>query len=188
VINSRRRNQTSIAVLQLIAPMPQPISLSRALILIPILSLAAAAQTPVSNWEIVRMLPPGTEIRVAVGAPGPGLSKPIQGTLESATDTDLVLTQRTGPQSFPRAQIASVSLKKPGHRVRNSFVGLGVGTAVGIVFGLALGAAQADNCHQFLCGLSVPIGGAVFGAIGLVSGTITGVAWPTGGWRKIYAP
>jgi hypothetical protein len=168
--------------------MPHATLLSRALVLIPILSLAAAAQTPVSNWEIVKMLPPGTQILVVTGTPGSGIIKPAQGTLESATDSELVITQRTGPQPFPRAQITSVSIKKPGHRMRNSFIGLGVGTAVGIVFGLTLGAAQADNCHQFLCGLSVPIGGAVFGAIGLVSGTVTGVAWPTGGWRKIYAP
>ncbi len=149
--------------------------ITRALILLPILSLAAAAQAPASKWESVRMLAPGTQVRVAAGT-----SKLVQGMLESVTDTDLVLTQGTGPQSFPRAQIGSVSVKKQGCRLRNAFVGMGVGTALGLGVGYGVGQAQGGWDTS---------GGTIFGAIvGFVGGTLTGVFWPTGGCRKIYVP
>jgi hypothetical protein len=71
--------------------------LTRAVLLLPILSFAAAAQTPVSNWEIVKMLSSGTQVRVAAGT-----AKPIQGTLESVTDSELVvLTLGTRPAVLP---------------------------------------------------------------------------------------
>ena len=130
------------------------------------------------------MLAPGTEVRVVSGT-----SKPIVGTLESVTERELVvLTQRTGPQSFPRPQIVSVSVKKSDHRRRNTLLGLGVGTLAGVVIGAGVGAVQANNCRGFLCGLAVPVDAAAVGAIGLVGGMLTGLFWPTGGWRQIYAP
>jgi len=155
--------------------------ITRALILLPILSLTAAAQTPMANhapaskWESVKMLAPGTQIRVAVGT-----AKPTVGALESITDTDLVLTQGTGPQSFPRAQIGSVSVEKQGHRLRNALIGMGVGTAAGLGVGYGVGQAQG--------GWDTSVGTVFGGLVGFVGGTLTGVFWPTGGWRKIYVP
>jgi hypothetical protein len=109
------------------------------------------------------------------------------GTLESVTEDDLVLMVGTGPRSFPRAQIISVSVKKQHHRVRNALIGLGVGTAAGIAIGGGVGGAQAHNCQTFLCGLAAPVDAAGGGAIGLIAGTLTGLFWPPG-WKKVYAP
>jgi hypothetical protein len=150
------------------------------LLLLPILSVAAAAQTPVSKWDIVKALAPGMEVRVDAG-----IASTIVGKLESVTDSDLVLTQGTGPQSFPRAQILSVSVKKNGHRRRNTFIGMGVGTAAGIGIGYGTGycSTQGGWCH-----LGEGVDAAIGGAAGLVGGTVVGLLWPTGGWRKIYAP
>jgi hypothetical protein len=157
------------------------------IVLLPFLAIAAAAQAPPSNWNSVKMLAPGTQVRVA-GTSTPGTSKPMVGTLESVTDDDLVLMQGTGPRSFPRAKIVSVSVQKERHRVRNALIGLGMGTAAGIAIGGGLGAAQAQNCQTtFLCGLAVPVDAAGGGAIGLVAGTLTGLFWPPG-WQKVYAP
>src|SRR5579863_1944941 len=39
-----------------------------------------------SNWDNVKMLAPGTQIRVAAGASKPGALQQIQGTLESVAD------------------------------------------------------------------------------------------------------
>jgi hypothetical protein len=164
--------------------------LSRAVILLPILSFAAAAQAPASNWDNVKMLAPGTQVRVAAivyepGASKPGASKQMQGTLESVTDGDLVLTQGTGPQSFPRLRIVSVSVKKNERRWRNALVGMGVGTAGGAAIGFGIGHAQCGKTGGW-CGLD-QIGGAGIGGIaGLIGGTLSGVFWSTGGWRKIY--
>jgi hypothetical protein len=170
--------------------------LSRAVFLIPILSLAAAAQVPVPNrgpasqWDNVKTLAPGTQIRIAdgastPGAPQQGAPQQVQGTLESVTDSELVIVGGSGTQSFPRAQIAGVSVKKNGHRLRNALIGLGVGTAAGAVIGFGIGHANCGNAGGW-CGLNEIWGAGIGGIGGLIGGTLTGVFWDTGGWRKIY--
>jgi hypothetical protein len=131
------------------------------------------------------MLAPGTQILVADDASKPGTPQQIQGTLESVTDSEIVILNGTGTQSFPRAQIVSVSVKKNGHRLRNALVGLGVGTAAGIVIGFGIGHAQCSKTSGW-CGLDQLWGVGVGGVGGLAAGTLTGVFWPTEGWRKIY--
>jgi hypothetical protein len=130
------------------------------------------------------MLAPGTQIRVASGA-----SKPVEGALASVTDTELVLTQGTAPQTFPRAQIMSVSVKGKNHRLRNTLIGLGVGTIAGAAIGFAIGESQdsckvSNGCFGFEAAGATGAGGI----IGLVGGTLTGALLPTGGWQKIYVP
>jgi len=142
------------------------------------LSLAAAAQTSASQWDTLRMLAPGTQVRVASAN-----AKPIQGALESVTDSDLVLRQAGGPKSFGRTQILSVSVRGKDHRLRNALIGLGAGTAAGLAVGY--GVKHCGN-NDGWCGLGEVAGMAVGGVAGLVGGTLTGVFWPTGGWRKIY--
>ncbi len=159
--------------------------LTRAAMLLPILSLAAAAQSPASQWDALKMLAPGTEVRVA-----PANAKPIQGTLESVTDSDLVLAQAGGSKSFGRTQILSVSVKGKDHRLRHAMIGLGVGTAAGVLIGYGVGHAQANNCSSkggWFCGFDEGVGLAVGGVAGLIGGTLTGVFWHTGGWHKIYS-
>jgi hypothetical protein len=138
------------------------------------LSLAAAGEAPVANWDTVRMMAPGTEVRVAAGN-----AKAIRGKLESVTDGSLIITHATGIQSFERPEIQSISVKKKGHRLRNTFIGMGMGTGAG----LGIGAVAANGCTDLLCGLAVAAGVG----IGLIGGTVVGVVWPTGGWRPIYA-
>lgn len=152
--------------------------LSRIVLMLPILPLVAAAQVP-SNWENVRALAPGTQVRVAAGPS----QKPVEGVLESVTDSALVLRGPTGPQSFARPQIASVSVRK-GHRVRNALIGLGVGTAAGALIGFGVGHAGCDKSGGW-CGFDESLAAAIGGGAGLVSGSLVGVFWP-GGWRTIY--
>jgi hypothetical protein len=47
--------------------MPKAIGLSRIVVLFPLFAISAAAQGTASNWEGVRMLAPGTEVRVVAG-------------------------------------------------------------------------------------------------------------------------
>ena len=148
---------------------------SRAILVIPFLSLVAAGQAPTSNWDTVRALAPGIQVRIAAGK-----SKPVRGKLESVSDSNLIVSNATGVESFQRPEVHSVAVKKKGHRLRNTFIGLGVGTAAG----LGIGGAAASGCKEFLCELAVP----VYGAIGFIAGTVTGLVWPTGGWRQVYAP
>ena len=154
--------------------MPRATYFSRTVLAIPLLSLAAAGQAPRSNWEGVKVLAPGSEIRVAAGS-----SKPVQGKLESVTDSNLILSNATGVESFQRPEVHSVAVKKKGHRLRNTFIGLGVGIAAG----LGIGGAAASGCKELLCELAIP----VYAAVGLIAGTVAGLVWPTGRWRQVYA-
>lgn len=163
----------------------------KAAILIPILAFGAAAQTATSKgdslkWDGLKMLAPGTEVRVS-SVSTPAHAKPIQGALESVTDSELVILQAGGPQTFARTRILSVSVNGKNHRLRNALIGLGVGLGAGIGIGAAVGESQAHNCSGFLCGLTLPVDAIIGGIIGIAGGTLAGVFWHTGGWRKIYS-
>lgn len=159
-------------------------------ILIPILSFAAAAQTPsqtsirtsAEKWEELKTLTSGIGVRVTSSN-----AKPVQGALESVTDSALVLKQAGGPVSFDRAQIRSVSVKGKERRLRNTMIGLGVGTALGVGIGYGVGRAGCSKGDGW-CNLNTGVGTAIGGITGLVGGTLIGVFWHTGGWQEIYSP
>jgi hypothetical protein len=155
--------------------MSTPTVLARMIVVVPFFALAAAGKTPVSNWDDVQKLPPGTEVRVAAGA-----EKALTGTLEGVTDTTLsILSVGAGRQSIEKTQIVSLSVKKPGRRLRHTLIGLGVGLVVGTAEGLAAGNCSAGcKANQSLTAYSIA-GGAFWGAL-------VGAAWPAGGWRKVY--
>jgi hypothetical protein len=154
----------------------------KTMILIPILSFAAAAQTPsqtstrtsAAQWEGLKTVASGIEVRVASAN-----AKPVQGALESVTDSALALKQAGGPVSFDRAQIRSVSVKGKELRLRNAMIGLGLGTALGVGIGYAVGRARCSKGDGW-CSLDTAADTAI--------GTLTGVFWHTGGWQKIYTP
>lgn len=154
-------------------------------LLLAFLCVAAAGQEPASKWEMVKAIAPGTQVRVVGGSS----LKPVQGKVESVTDSDLVVRIRGGPQSFSRAQIMAVSVTKSRHRLRNTFIGLGVGVGAGLLIGYGVGRAQQSGCTKsggWFCSLDTVGGAGVGGISGLVGGTVVGAFWPTGGWREIY--
>jgi hypothetical protein len=138
-------------------------------------TLTAAAQSPIQNWETVKSVTTGTEVRIAIG------SRTVRGDMIRATDDALVVASGKGQEMFTNQQVTRVSIRKTGHRGRNALIGLGVGAGVGA----GIGAADDANCranHGFLCGLALPI----LGILGGVIGTVVGVVWPSGGWREVY--
>jgi hypothetical protein len=155
------------------------------LLLCPSLCLCVAAQEPAAKWDNIKAFAPGTQFRVVSSA----FRKPVEGTLLSVTDSDLSLMRGTHVESFPRTQIVSVSARQKVHRLRNLFVGLGIGTAAGALIGFGIGHAQASSCQKSgggWCDLDT-VGGAGLGGIsGLVSGTLLGAFWPTGKWSEVY--
>ena len=124
------------------------------------------------SWDQVRAVPAGAQLRLVTDNVAA-----LRGQLQLVSDTELIL-RSPAPQTLLRPQILRVDIKKQGHRLRNTFIGLGVGLGAGLV----AGAIDASRCKGLLCGLAVP----VYGAIGLVGGTAAGALWPTGGWRTIY--
>ena len=142
----------------------------RALAVLLLAALTAAAQSPLQNWVNVKTLAPGTEIRVE-----PSGTAAVRGRLRSVTDETLVMTSGKGDEMFTRRQITRVSVKGKSHRGRNTLIGLGVGTGAGLALGLGARQGFLDS--------DVTAGGIVGGAL---IGTIIGVAIPTGGWRQVY--
>lgn len=156
--------------------MPQSSPWTRAVVITSFLCLPAWGQTPSGNWDRVKMIAIGTDIRVTVGT-----SKPVRGNLRSVTDNDLAIQSETGARSFSRADIRGLSVRQKNHRLRKVLIGAGIGTAAGI----AIGGAAANHCMGIACGgARVALGGL----IGLAGGVAAGALWSRSEWREIYVP
>jgi hypothetical protein len=139
------------------------------------LAVSATAQQakPIAQWANLNRLENGSEIRVVLAG-----GKTLRGFLQSVSPDSLAINAATSQEALSRQDIKVVSLKRPGHRGRNTLIGL----ALGAGGGLATGAAMDHGDH----GWFQNFGKAVFTPIGAIIGTVVGVAIPTGGWRVVY--
>lgn len=132
------------------------------------MQLGAARPRPEkADWDNVKQLLPGEEIRVVLND-----AKSYRGLLQTASDEAIVIRRATGDQTFKRESILRVSSKGQSHRGRNAAFGAGIGA-------VAMGAAFALACGNGLCMVLgiIPGGGA---------GGILGAVLPTGGWHDVY--
>jgi len=146
-------------------------SLAAALLL---MAATVAAQTNPSNWNTVKALGAGTDVRILNG------SRTVSGKIDGVTDDSIAVTSGKGQESFKQQDVTRVSVKKDGHRRRNALIGLGVGAGAG----LGVGASADASCKSFCFGGN--IGKAVFTPMGALVGVLIGALIPTGGWREIY--
>ena len=137
-------------------------------------TISVAAQTNAATWNSVQSLRAGTAVRIAAGP------RTVRGKIDRVTDGRLELTSTKGQEMFTLQEVSRVWIKKPGHRKRNTLIGLGIGAGVGLGIGLA-----ASTCKGFGCigAGAVEIGAPVAFA---VVGTAIGAVIPTGGWREVY--
>jgi hypothetical protein len=141
------------------------------------LAATAAAQQakPAANWANLDNLVTGAEIRVTLAT-----GKTLRGFVQRVTPESLAINATTSQETLSRQDIRRVALKRPGHRGRNTLIGLAIGTGAG----LAAGAAVDSKAGR---GAWFPNAGkAVFSPAGAAIGTVVGVALPTGGWREVY--
>jgi hypothetical protein len=143
--------------------------------LLALAATAMAAQTSVTNWDAVKALTAGTPVRIAAG------SSTVRGKIDGVTDDALTMTSGKGQQMFDRPQVSVVSVEKPGHRKRNTLIGLAAGTGAGLGIGIA--GRSKPNQLAIIPNYAITAGSTVAGAL---IGTIVGVVIPTGGWREIY--
>jgi hypothetical protein len=100
--------------------------------------------------------------------------------MQRLTPESLAINATTSQETLSRQDIRRVALKRPGHRGRNTLLGLAIGTGAGLAAGAGVD-AQAGHGDWF------PYAGkVVFAPLGAIIGTVVGVALPTGGWRKVY--
>ena len=109
-------------------------------------------------------------------------NKRYRGAFKAAADDALVMTTASGEQRLARATVTRVSVKKPGHRLRHTLIGFGVGTATGLTLGAIADARCTGKCVEG----NTPLGKYAGTAFGAVIGTIIGVALPAGGWHEVY--
>ncbi len=137
---------------------------------------ALEMQAQPQTWDKVKAIPLGTQVRLTGPRPDP-----IIGKLERATDESLMLTLTASQETFTRAQITRVSTKGPGHRARNTLLGLGLGAGAG----LAVGAGTDQSCGPH-CFLGNNLGKEIFTPLGAIVGALIGLVIPTGRWHEIY--
>jgi hypothetical protein len=159
-------------------PMNQP--LKHLLLLVTMAAVSAVSATaqpvkPIAQWTNLNQLKMGSEIRVGLTG-----GKTVTGFLQSVSPDSLAINAATSQESLARQDIKLVSLKRPGHRGRNTLIGLSIGAAGGLATGAAIDRATPSR------GWFNNFGLAVFTPIGAIIGTVVGVAIPTGGWRVVY--
>jgi hypothetical protein len=148
-----------------------------AAILAATLAATAAAQQakPIANWANLNQLVTGAEIRVTLAN-----GKTLRGFMQRVTPESLAINATTSQETLSRQEIRCVALKRPGHRGRNTLIGLAIGTGAGLAVGAGVDAKSGP-------GRMFPdLGKAVLSPLGALVGTVIGVALPTGGWRDVY--
>lgn len=145
----------------------------------------ADSKEGLSNWDNLKSLTPGQEIRVVMND-----LKSYQGKFQSLGDQGITLWHESmGELMLARKDILRVSqMTGKDHRKRNTAIGMLVGGVAGLVIGLT--PYHNRNCTEgpaFNCGyppnahlleVLTPVGALAGGAIGSVS--------PTGKAQDIY--
>ncbi len=137
----------------------------------------STGRSPAADWAGVKALSPGTEVRIKLVESGA-----IDGRVESATETALIVDSGKGRQSVDRQQVMRVSVRTRARRKRSLLIGLAVGAAGGLAFG----GAAAAVCEGSLCGGHgvALVAGSVAGAA--IIGSLIGTAVAHRGWHDIY--
>lgn len=143
-------------------------------------SLCAAESTSTKgNWENLRKLAPGDNIRIVLND-----MKSYEANFQSVSDEAIVVRLETGEQSFARESVLRVSSKRTSHRRRNAFIGLMLGGAAGAIVAVASPELGQGTCAQGSC-----VDAGIVSALGFVGGGLgagIGAAIPTGGWHDVY--
>ncbi len=101
--------------------------------LMAMVALGAAPQPDNANWDNLKQLAPGTEIKIVLKN-----VKSYQGKFQSVSDEAIVVQLGKGGQTFTRQNVLRVSIKGEPHRGRRALIGAAVGAGIGL--GVVVGA------------------------------------------------
>lgn len=140
-----------------------------ALLLLSTLTLLGA------SWDSIQKLAPGESIELTTRG-----QKPRKVTYRSQTAEALVVSDNSGEQSVPRADVERIRVEDPGRRVRRG----ALFTAIGAGAGAALGVAVCPGCFNEGAGAKYVgpgiAAGAGLGALGFLTSNYRTV-YTTGG-------
>ncbi len=94
-----------------------------------------AVAAPKADWSVVAELAPGARVEVV---PKDYRQPIVKGTLVRASAVSLVVSGKTGEVSLDQASVRVVRTAAPHRRVRSGLIGVGVGTAAGVIIGYAV--------------------------------------------------
>src|ERR1039458_4959086 len=126
-----------------------------------VLAATAAAQQakPIANWVNLNQLVAGSEIRVTLAT-----GKTMRGFVQRVTAESLAINATTSQETLSRQDIRRVDLKRPGHRGRNTLIGLVIGTGAGLAVGAGVDSQSRGLIDMFPNGGKVllsPLGALV---------------------------
>jgi hypothetical protein len=150
------------------------------LICFPFILFSSSAIASKGDWAGLvnsRTIAAGSEIEARTTD-----NKLHRGQFKAAEDDSLVVVTASGEQRIARATVSRVAVKTPGHRLRHTLIGLGIGAAAGIALGATADARCTGDCIEG----KRPLGKEAGLGIGALIGTIVGVALPAGGWHEVY--
>ncbi len=123
------------------------------------------AVLPLEDWERLRRLATGTELRVSLEG-----ARVLRGKLVSITDEALTLRiSRKKLRTEPRAQVVRVHRRHHDPLSNGVLIGLGVGAAGGAVVGASLDPASTDYARSGAVLIFGLFGAGVGAAIGAIA-------------------
>ena len=132
---------------------------------------AAGPQVALANWDNLKQLAPGQQIKVVLND-----AKSYRGKLQTMSDEAIVVHLATGEQSFARQSVLRVSSKGQSHRWRNAAIGTAAGLGAGFLIGAK--ASSGSEIAPIIYLMAVPISAG--------AGAGVGAALPTGRWYDVY--
>jgi hypothetical protein len=153
------------------------IQLTRIALTLAALCLPALPQST-TNWDAVKALAPGTEIRIAPKGPGN-----VKGNVEAVTEDSILVQSGKRKQTVLRGDIAWISVRisrRKKHVVRSTTTGAIVGAGIGVGFGLLCSAAAGSD--GAVCYIAVPVGAGLYAGLGAALGALR----PAGEWHEVY--
>ena len=129
------------------------------------------AQATPTAWDVLSAIEPGHTIRVETS------TRKHTGSFAGATGEAIRLDSDTGQISFTRTEVVRVYSKSRSNRMRNTLIGAGIGTAIGVTAYGTIGQLFRNE------------GGENTGALlaaPIAIGTIVGAVIPTGSMQKVY--
>ena len=133
---------------------------------------AAGPKSTQANWESLKQLATGQEVRVVLND-----AKSYEAKFQSVTDDAIVVRLVTGEQTFTRESVLRVSTKGKSHRLRNAALGAAIGVGLGAIW--AASTSRNDSEAQ-------AIGWVVIPPLTGAAGAGVGAFLPTGGWHDVY--
>ena len=139
---------------------------------------AAEPESAPANWEKLKRLAAGDEVRVVLND-----GKSYAAKFQGFSDEAIVVRTFDGEQTFSRQDVLRVSAKKESHRTRNALIGAAAGCAAGL--GIAAGYAASQR-KEYPYNHYFKVDGPILAAVLGGAGGGLAAAFSNGGWYDLY--